>query len=58
VKAPKAIYFRRAAERCRSLLARAIRPGVREQLRLWARELDGIASRLEAQRGHKRRLDR
>jgi hypothetical protein len=50
MKAPKATYFRRTAERCRLLLPIAIKPGVREQLRLWAGELDGIAARLEARR--------
>jgi hypothetical protein len=48
MKAPRATYFRRTAERCRLLLPIAIKPGVKQQLRLWARELDNIASRLEA----------
>jgi hypothetical protein len=32
-------YFRRNADRCRLLISIAIHPTVREQLRLWAREL-------------------
>jgi hypothetical protein len=41
-------YFRRNADRCRLLVSIAIHPTVREQLRLWARELDAIADETEA----------
>jgi hypothetical protein len=47
MKLPDAVYFRRNAERCRMLVSIAINPTVREQLRLWARELDAIADELE-----------
>ena len=47
---PKVIYLRRMADRCRLLLSITIKPRAREQLWLWARELDMTVSRLEARR--------
>jgi hypothetical protein len=49
MKVLDATYFRRNADRCRLLVSIAIHPMVREQLRLWARELDVIADELEAE---------
>ncbi len=41
-------YFREHAERCRLLVITALRPEVKQQLRLWAREFDDLADTLEA----------
>lgn len=41
-------HFRKHAERCRFLVITALRPEVKQQLRLWAREFDDLADTLEA----------
>lgn len=46
-------YFRERAERCRLLVITALKPEVKQQLRLWAREFDDLADTLEA-REHER----
>ena len=48
-------YYREKAERCRLMLAVAVVPEVKEQLRLWADEFDQLA---EAGERQKRRSDR
>ena len=40
---PDASFFREKAQRCRELAEIAIRPEVREQLRVWAEEFAGLA---------------
>jgi hypothetical protein len=40
-------YCREQAERCRLLITIALKPEVKQQLRLWARELDGFADTIE-----------
>jgi hypothetical protein len=46
-------YYRDTAERCRLMWALAIVPEVKAQLKLGAREMDGLAE--EADRKHERR---
>jgi hypothetical protein len=41
-------YYRERADRCRLMLALSGQPETKEQLRLWEREFDEIAERLEA----------
>ena len=39
--------YRKGAQRCRELLDHPLEPDVRIQLRLWAAELDDIATAIE-----------
>lgn len=41
-------YFREKARRCRSLRTTALRPEVKQQLRLWADEYEDLADAAEA----------
>ena len=43
----KADDFREKAHRCRLLLTTALRPDVKQQLRLWADELENLADVIE-----------
>jgi hypothetical protein len=42
-------YFLRLAKRCRSLLAKAVNPEVKEQLRVWVLEFEACAAAAKAQ---------
>jgi len=45
-------YHREKAERCRLMMAMAVVPDIKEQLRLWAHEFDDLAE--AADRRHER----
>ena len=53
---PDIRYYRRQAERCRSLLAIAVVPEIREQLRLWQREFAALADALECRQERARQV--
>ena len=42
-------YFREKALRCRLLLTTALKPEVRQQLRLWVQEFEDLADANEAE---------
>ncbi len=50
-----ASYFREQADRCRLLVFTAIRPELKEQLRIWAREFEEIADAIEERRRDRER---
>lgn len=41
--------FREKAQRCRLLVTTALRPDVKQQLRLWSSELEDLADAIEAE---------
>jgi hypothetical protein len=49
-------YYREKAERCRSMLAVAVLPDIREQLRFWEIEFDDLADRVERRRRRRHRV--
>jgi hypothetical protein len=49
-------YYKEKAQRCRLMLAVAMVPEIREQLRLWAHEFDDLAEAAERREKRHKRL--
>ena len=49
-------YYNEKAERCRLMLAVAVVPEIREQLRLWAYEFDDLAEAAERRERRRKRM--